>query len=356
MRNSGPGLRKLRQRREKIAAAALFATATALSLFAAEAVARLSPRYALSSFVQDFKPPLKDHPAYRSDALLGYAHMPNALTSMNSRTNSLGLVNPDYPLRKAPGTVRLLVIGDSITEDGRYTAELERLLNEGASSGRFEVWNAGVGGYNVVQYARLLESAGLGYDPDLILIGFCLNDFTYEIPVFYRDANQATVYAYEPQPNKGLTYDMRPWAQRLLSPWLLRHSALYRMALTLLHSRLAESSSLLDSWRRMGDVQVRRIQELASARKIPVAAVVFPYLMREDELPRSWRMERRVMTSVLNAARLPWLDLATVFDGANPADWRLFPDTAVHPSKAGQLAAGRAIYAFVKNLGWTQTR
>lgn len=337
------------RRKETLSKGLLLLASLAAGLLLAEAAARRVPAFKLESFERDFRPGLNEHPAYRADARLGYVHVPNALTKMMSRTNALGLVNPDYPLSKKPGVKRLLVLGDSITEDGRYTAELQRLLGDG-----WEVWNAGVGGYNAVQYARIMEKEALEYRPDFVLLGLCLNDLTYDVPVFWRDeTGRARVFSYESSPDEHLAYDVKPWARRLLSPTLLVHSALYRAAVTALHSSLGSRSEVAERKRMTGLAQLGRVKELAAARGWPLAAALFPYLELESALPAEWKLERRVMPGVLDALAIPWLDLGPTFPG-DPRSWRVHPSDRIHPSAEGHRRAARAIFEFLTRRGWTK--
>jgi lysophospholipase L1-like esterase len=97
------------------------------------------------------------------------------------RINSLGLRGPEVTRSKAPGTLRILALGDSFTEGSEVpwedvlSARLERALN--AEPGpRVEVINAGVRGYGTADELLLLERLGFDLSPDLILLGFCVHN------------------------------------------------------------------------------------------------------------------------------------------------------------------------------------
>jgi hypothetical protein len=51
------------------------------------------------------------------------------------------------------------------------------MLREAHPGRQYQVLNMGVGGYQTLQEVELLRSRGLKYDPDYVLIGFCINDF-----------------------------------------------------------------------------------------------------------------------------------------------------------------------------------
>lgn len=99
--------------------------------------------------------------------------------------NSAGFRDYDYAEKKPPGTYRIIILGDSTTAgngvrdmDRTYAKRLETLLNaNGAGGMRYEVLNMGVGGYHTMQEVETLRVKGARYDPDLVLLTFCLNDF-----------------------------------------------------------------------------------------------------------------------------------------------------------------------------------
>jgi len=81
---------------------------------------------------------------------------------------------------------RAIAIGDSITYGNKlpveltYPHQLDELLNH--LGYRNEVLNFGVGGYDILQAVSLFESRGLIYKPDLVIVGFCLNDIGIASP------------------------------------------------------------------------------------------------------------------------------------------------------------------------------
>jgi GDSL-like Lipase/Acylhydrolase family len=102
------------------------------------------------------------------------------------RTNELGFRDDDRTIApKEAGEFRVVVLGDSFTVSAGveysdiYTSVLEARMREHLPKTR--VINLGVAGYNVVQYALVLDEVGLSLDPDFIVIGLLPdNDFTNE--------------------------------------------------------------------------------------------------------------------------------------------------------------------------------
>jgi len=115
---------------------------------------------------------------------LGHEHIPNKSNTFYGaeiNTNSLGLrANKEYILPKPEGSIRILVLGDSITLGwgvdyvNTYTKVLESMLNKG-STVEYEVINTGVGNYNSInELAALKKYHKLA--PDIIILGFYIND------------------------------------------------------------------------------------------------------------------------------------------------------------------------------------
>ncbi len=101
------------------------------------------------------------------------------------QSNADGFRDHAYERPKPEGVFRIVVLGDSVTFgvgvplERTWTKKLEERLNtlaEREGGPRVEVLSLGVGGYNPYNQAALLEDVGLTYEPDLVLVQFCIND------------------------------------------------------------------------------------------------------------------------------------------------------------------------------------
>jgi lysophospholipase L1-like esterase len=123
------------------------------------------------------------------DPDIGYEPVPNldyrgALDSFHDyagTSNSLGFRDRDHALRKQPGVLRILILGDSVAAgqgvarfEDTFPALLERELNAGGLAS--EVISFAVTGYNTQQEVAMLAAKGLAFEPDLVLVAYCLND------------------------------------------------------------------------------------------------------------------------------------------------------------------------------------
>ncbi|MBI1320514.1 MAG: hypothetical protein GC168_16435 [Candidatus Hydrogenedens sp.] len=101
------------------------------------------------------------------------------------RLNNFGFRDDDVRLPKPEGTVRIVCIGASTTEEGpsngfTYPNLLERFLNERFGAGKVEVINAGVSGTRT-QSERARFPDYLMMEPDLIVFYNGVNDICHAI-------------------------------------------------------------------------------------------------------------------------------------------------------------------------------
>jgi len=169
-----------------------------------------------------------------SDPVLGQrlaANYDGWFAGVPAHTNSLGFRDTrEYSLQKAAGTFRILVLGDSVTfghgavYETSYPYVLEQRLRDWRPDVKWEVWNLGVPGYNTAQELAYLNEVGGRYQPDLVIVGFFLNDFT----------------GHEPDVTPGLAARFRSSIMRTMQ----RHfysTEFYKRAYLTLQFRLSES-------------------------------------------------------------------------------------------------------------------
>jgi hypothetical protein len=119
-------------------------------------------------------------------AAFGWFNRPDVRTTVHGpgfeyavQHNSRGLRGPERALAKPEGVQRVLVLGDSLAwgwgvDDGQGFVDL---VDE-ALGPQVELINGGVPGFSTDQQLWFLESEGLAYEPDLVLLCFVLNDVT----------------------------------------------------------------------------------------------------------------------------------------------------------------------------------
>ena len=149
-----------------------------------------------------------------------------------AHTNSLGFRDTrEYSLSKPTGTFRVIVLGDSVTFghgalfETTYPYLLEQRLREWRPDVRWEVWNLGVPGYNTAQELAYLNQVGASYAPDLVIVGFFLNDFT----------------GFEAKPNPGIVDRAVSSVMRVMQRYVYSTEFYKRVYLTL-RFRFSEST------------------------------------------------------------------------------------------------------------------
>jgi len=101
--------------------------------------------------------------------------------------NRWGLRGADCTPEKPAGVFRILAVGDAVTYgqgvhvQETYPVHLQRKLNASEKRfpgiDRFEVLNFGVTGYSIIQEAEQVRARGMDFDPDLVVLLVCLNDW-----------------------------------------------------------------------------------------------------------------------------------------------------------------------------------
>jgi hypothetical protein len=121
---------------------------------------------------------------YAADYERGYALRPlaegwNVSERENYvRINSRGLRDREHDLKRAGGTIRIAVIGDSESEavqvplERTYFSVMERALNDSQRHGsaKVEIINFGVGGYGLAPQYLTLQRQIWQYDPQIVLV------------------------------------------------------------------------------------------------------------------------------------------------------------------------------------------
>lgn len=137
---------------------------------------------------------------------IGHEHRPNArarLMGVEVVTNSDGLRDREIPVDRAPGTIRILMLGDSLTfgwgipAERTYSKRLETLLREAGHA--VEVINAGVGNYNTAMEVEYFLERGVKYRPDIVVLNYFINDAEpmpkYETNILTRNLRAYVYFA-----------------------------------------------------------------------------------------------------------------------------------------------------------------
>ncbi|MFH0877249.1 MAG: SGNH/GDSL hydrolase family protein [Candidatus Omnitrophota bacterium] len=174
-----------------------------------------------------------------------------------SLINAQGFKDQDFIKQKPKNTLRIAMLGDSITEGMRiplgqtFSDLLEAALNEQAlrrkSPRRYDVMNFGVGGYNLEAEIELLKTTALAYRPDVVILNLAPNDNEPVPGLFMWFLAENGLSPKEKARIFSAYFSPRPSWQRLFVRKFLLKSKLYLL--------------LLDRLSRL-NVQARRLRRL----------------------------------------------------------------------------------------------
>lgn len=247
----------------------------------------------------------------------GYELLPGACGA-----NSHGIFDRERTLDRVPGELRIVALGDSLTHDTAWTTLTEVLL--GARRGApVEVFDLGVTGYGTHEELGLLTERGDEFDPDGIVLQFCLNDYLRS-PVFLNIGGSL------------LRVEDHRGALRSVGP-LVRESALLR----LFFWRGAASTSdrvPFEERAAAGDGALRGVAAWAKARDVPLLVVVYPVLGTRGADTGEAQFAYPHVTGMMTEAGIPFVDLTSRFTAVGLPSLRLSEGPAAFGDLEGTLA------------------
>lgn len=265
--------------------------------------------------------------------------------------NADGFRDRDFGRSKPQGTYRIVVIGDSIgfgycnetraiPVDRTFPRLLENELNADGPTGidRFEVLNFSVSGYDTIQEAAFLEAKALAYDPDLVLVAFCLNDLTLASRELFLLNKDTDWNAY------------RETAELLYRNAIFR-SHLVRLVWYRLSSRPADSGieeTTDGSPRGMPRALqgFRELRRLSSESGFETLVVIFPMFREFERYPS--RHQHDAIAAAARAHGFDAFDLLPSYAEASHAADLCTPCCDLHPNQDGHAVTATAIAAHLR--------
>lgn len=251
----------------------------------------------------------------------------------------------DDPFAPVPGPrTRVVVLGDSVVfgagvaETARFTERLEASPPAGMA---LEVLNLGVNSYTLSHYVSQAELEIMGLHPDLVLVGFTLNDNDPRSRAWpahqYREAEAAPD---EP----GMVEHVRQWAGRLAGARMLRE-ARDRLQFALMNADEREAyhtkwmRRVVETWQNPAILnrvreELSRFDALMQAQGTPYAMVLLPE--RNDVANAgSFDVPRQAASRLMTSLGMPVCDPFPMFAQAGDAATLFLPGDSVHFSPAG---------------------
>jgi lysophospholipase L1-like esterase len=271
-----------------------------------------------------------------ADAGIGHEHVPGArfrAMGVDVRINALGLRGGEVTTTPAPGRLRILMLGDSLTfgwgvaEPDTVPRRLELLLRDAGIEA--EVLNAGVGNTNTSMQVAWYARHGRALDADLVILNYFVNDA-------------------EPTPG----HEPPSWLERHSYAWIYLGSRL-DVALRMLDSR--------QDWRQYyrglyrpgapgweGARQaMARLAQLCGEDAVPLLVVNYPEL--RELVPYPFADESRMLAEAVRVTGARYLDLLPALAGLQARDlWVTEPDP--HPNAVADGAFAAAVQREVLSM------
>jgi len=263
--------------------------------------------------------------------------------------NALGYRDLDRVQPKPPGVRRVVCVGDSFTWgvgvlwDDAWPQRIERALSRSRGE-RWEAVNLAEPGMNTVQEASRLESEGFGYGPDVVVVGFVLNDSEDEDAA---EARRAADWAEEQHRVPG-AFEA-----------LVDRSALVRLVRTRVEATIENRqrisgyrSMYLDSYKGWiaAKAALQAMGGMCRAHGVPLVVVIFPLFANPLDAGYPFAELHARVASAAEQAGAKVLDLLPRYRNV---DWRLLVVDGTndeHPSELAQRIAAQAIARGVDEL------
>ena len=280
----------------------------------------------------------------------GYAPVDTKRRAMQPK-NSHGYRDRERAIPKPPGVRRVVSLGDSfawgasVEFEDAYPQRLERSLTRRRHE-TWEVVNLALPGMNTVDQAAQLADEGMAYGPDVVLVGYVLND---------SEDSQAA------EARRAIE-----WSQPKGQQGVLDRSALVRLVRARLWAT-AENRRRLSGYKSMyadtapGWVAARKALKTMGAlcreRGVPLVVAIFPLFGNplDDDYPFT-----EIHAKVAEAASEAGAKVVDLLPAYRGLRWELLVVDGVddeHPNEiAHRIAAGVILHALDDVVPWTAGR
>jgi hypothetical protein len=257
-------------------------------------------------------------------------------------TNALGYRDLERVQPKPAGVRRMVCLGDSFTWgvgvlfDDAWPQRVERTLSRTRGE-RWEAVNLAEPGMNAVQQVSRLDSEGFGYEPDVVVMAWVMNDSEDEDAA---EARRARDWAEEEARPPGPA--LRLWSR----------SALVSLVRTRVHATL-ENRRRISGYRSMyadgyaGWTKAREalvtMGGLCRARGVPFVVVIFPLFANPLDARYPFAELHAKVAQAAGESGAKVVDLLPYY---RTVDWKLLVVDGVadeHPNEIAHRIAAQAI-------------
>jgi len=282
--------------------------------------------------------------------------------------NGRGYRGPEVPI--VEGRKRIVVLGDSITFGNRlpfdvtYPAVLHRLLSPLGG----DVINLGVGGYDTIQEVALLKKRGLAERPDVVVVGFCLNDAgVVSGNLEFMESELAWRHSWWAELRLAAFFGgmverrrLRNWQREMNEPGNFRRR--YRNLIDEIaaddpvRKLMAAAPDVhparwYQSAERVGRIRngFTELGRLSRAHGFTVIVAIIPALIqRQNEYP--YGMVHEIVAYEARRAGLDVVDFGRSFLAAGMDSLRIDPGDGIHPNARGHEIMAAALEARLRDF------
>ncbi|MCI4626414.1 MAG: SGNH/GDSL hydrolase family protein [Candidatus Magnetoovum sp. WYHC-5] len=257
----------------------------------------------------------------------------------------------DVSIEKQQGTLRVVVLGDSVSAalplvlmgQAPYTVILETLLNNNKAAfnaQQIEVLNFAVDGYTTDQEAYLLETKVGKFQPDMIILQYCLNDpvLSYTPAIWFLEHKNPPSY---------------------LLDFVLRRLDIHSSLLSTLNpshpyyglgknywDRIHQDSS--KSWKSV----VGGFAKISSySKNIPVLLVISPLLIDENDINKETQNLTKIYSKVKGLGQangFSILELREELSKYKASQLKRTQDDTIHYNELGHQVVAETIFKTIK--------
>lgn len=269
---------------------------------------------------------------------------------------------------------RTVVLGDSITFgnflplESTYSYRLHEILNHKKPS-KYEVLNLGVGGYDIVQEVSNLEHLGLNYKPDLVVVGFCLNDIGISSPnleyINSIDKYKSGVISYlrtaQFFSNAVDKILLVKWMKNMNKPEIFQKH--YKTRITPISKdehllselmKKAPEKHPLNWYKSKQHVGLLRyafehLSKLQKKEKFRVVVLIFPWLV-EDSGIYPYITAHKIVTHEANRVGFDIIDIIDEYMDEGMENIRIKEKDLVHPNALGHQIVAQKLATYINNI------
>ena len=237
--------------------------------------------------------------------------------------------------------------GDGVEPEETYPKVFESLLRKERSPSPLEVINWSRPGWNTWRELKSIEPQLPTLDPDLLIIGYCINDAE---PINRRQLNELR--------RAMRTAQREPSSRPII--WLYEQTRLGQLVFDFFENRRLRKAvtgyyqTLYDDG-RSGWVRVRDsfeiFNKISRQQSLPILVVIFPVFDSQLDHRYGYRNLHELVAEAVTRSGLEVLDLLPHFEDYDGRDLAVVPFSDAHPSALAHRIAAERILGRLEQLG-----